>query len=205
MLVSVEELRRYMGGYEPAPGLEIEMVNILTGVQYQLETWLNRPVELVQVRESSRSDGYGNVYLSVTPVRKILSLGLVANEVNIPEPIIEPYVSEADPLIGDDGRTIDKIYNGLSLPTIRPGGFWVPYYNTNHYIEYVAGLDGSKLENIKLAIKRVAAREYAANFVDTAGLRTGRVEDTEVGDNRAAGWTANELNSLQRYRRRIAI
>jgi hypothetical protein len=56
-----------------------------------------------------------------------------------------------------------------------------------------------------LAIKRVAAREYAQGHVDTAGLRTGNVEDTEAGDSRNPGWTIGELKAFERDRRRILL
>lgn len=204
MLVSIQEFRLYMGGLEPEPGLEAEMVNILTGVQQQLETYLNRPVELVQVREMAVSDSKGNLYLSVTPVRKIISYGVTVG-VTTPFTSLVPYTVVADSLIGDDGRIIDKVYSKLSLPTYSSWGFPSYLPNTGFLVEYVGGLDGTNMENIKLAIKRVAAREYGVMHVNTAGLRAGNPDITEVGDTRNPGWTIGELKDLQRYRRRIVM
>jgi hypothetical protein len=205
MLVSVEEFRRYLGGYQMTSGVEQEAVSILLATQQQLETYLNRTVELVQVREVALADGLGNLYLSVTPVRKIISYGVnVATQSTIDiQPI--PYEMIPDLSLGDDARLIDKVsYKGAGA-RFRPYGMNVPLSGYPYYIEYIAGLDGTKEEQIKAAIKRVAAREFIRNHVDTAGLRTGHVEDTEVGDTRTIGWTIGELQGLQRYRRRIVV
>ena len=206
MLVSVEDMRRYLGGYVPEhPSSEIELANILAGVQQQLETWLNRPVELVQVREIALTDSKGNLYLSVTPVRKLISYGVNVGTLTVPEVIYTPYVRTSDDLIGVDGRMMDKIDRRLSLPNFRNGWFFPGVPNTGYVVEYVGGLDGNGYEDIKLAIKRVAAREYTQGHVGVVGQRQGHSEDVEVGDNRSIGWTTSELQQLQRYRRRIAL
>ena len=204
MLISVDEFRRYLGGYEPPDGLQLEMVDVLQGTQQQLEVYLNRPVELVQVREIAYSDAIGRIYLSVTPVHKILSLGTDVTLSSAPSVTTTPYTMTADPSIGDEGRVIDRA-GWRNRSNFRPGGLTVTYPNLAHVVEYVGGIDGNQHEDIKLAIKRVAAREYTQGHVDTAGLRVGQIEDVEAGDSRNPGWTNGELKSLERYRRRLFL
>ena len=206
MLVSVEDLRRYLGGYDPEhPSMLTEMGNILEGVQLQLETWLNRPVELVQVREVALTDSKGNLYLSVTPVRKLISYGVNVASITVPSVTYTPYVRTPDTLIGVDGRMIEKVDYRFSYPTYGNGMFAMGIPNTGYVVEYIGGVDGTQHPDLQLAIKRVAAREFTQGQVGTVGQRQGHVEDVEVGDNRTIGWTTTELQQLQRYRRRIAL
>jgi len=206
MLVSVEELRRYLGGYDPEhPSMLEEMANILEGVQLQLETWLNRPVELVQVREVALTDGKGNLYLSVTPLRKLISYGVGVGSITAPETTYTPYTRTPDALIGVDGRMIEKTDHRFAAPTYSNGRYFMGMPNTGYIVEYIGGIDGTQCPDIKLAIKRVAAREFTQAHVDVVGQRQGHAEDVEVGDNRTIGWTTAELTQLQRYRRRIAL
>lgn len=203
MLVSVDEFRLYLGGYEFTPGLEQEAINTLTAAQNQLETYLNRPVELVQVREATQADRFGRVFFSVTPVVKLIAWGNDVTIGTVPTTTIVPYTITPDPLIGDEGRVVDKLwvnYNNADLyelDTLLP--------NMRYIVEYIAGIDGTVHEDIKVAIKRVAAREYSRNHVATGGLRIGNIEDIEEGDTRNVGWTPSELQALQRYRKRIAL
>lgn len=208
MLVSVEEFRRYLGGFEMTSMLQEEVVSLLTGTQQQLETYLNRPVELVQVREVALSDGMGNLYLSVSPVRKIISYGVtVGSDFSSGVVEVQPINTSMvpDTSLDIDARMIDKSSYKAAGSSFRPYGMVVPYVSSRYTVEYIAGLDGSDQEQIKSAIKRVAAREFTKKHDDTGGLRTGHIEDTEVGDTRNIGWTLGELQSLMRYRRRIVI
>ena len=204
MLVSVNELRSYMGGWKPQPGQTEEVAAILSGVQQQLETWLNRPLEYIQLREIVRSDRMGFLYLSVTPVRKVISCGVMSavDTPNLPTDDLVPYVMSRDVLLPEDARVLDRAYDYNNL-LYRPGGMQVNMPYTWYVVEYIGGYNYYTEDGIKLAIKRVAAREVRRNFVYNSGNTDGAVDSTETGDTRQVGWTKDELTQLERYRRRI--
>jgi hypothetical protein len=203
MLVSVDELRSYMGGLEPPDGMYNELALIISGLQQELENYLNRPVEPIQIRENVISDSKGCLYLGVTPVHKIISYGV--NTVYAPEGIVGglPSPMERDPILDPEARVVDKTNVNPNL--LIPGGMRGLWPNTGYLVEYIGGYNGYATEAVKLALKRVAAREYSTNHVDTQGLRIGLFEQTEVGDQRYLGWAGEELKRLQRLRRRIVI
>lgn len=206
MLVSVPEFRRYMGGYGPQEGQTEVIAMILQGVQEQLELWLNRPVEIVQIRENVRSDRQGYLHLSVTPVKKVISVGVTtAIDTLTPETEVKnPYTIVRDPALDDDARIIDKAYRSAS--TMREyGGLRVNSPCSWFTVEYLGGYDGIHDTALKLAIMRVAAREFRKNHIDTIGLREGTPDETDPGDDRNIGWTKDELTQLERIRRRVYL
>jgi hypothetical protein len=192
-----------MGGWEPPDGLYGEVVSIISGLQEELENYLNRPVEPIQIRENVFSDGKGCLYLSVTPVHKIVSYG-VNSTFALPGIVGEiPSPMERDPSLLDDSRVIDK--SNVDHNLLLPGGMQGLWPNTGYLVEYIGGYNGYTINSIKLALKRVAAREIATNHVDTSGLRIGITEQTDSGDQRYLGWAGEEFNRLQRYRRRLIV
>ena len=207
MLVTVGDFRRYMGGLNPLPGQTETIAMILQGVQEQLEKWLNRPVELVQIRENIRSDKQGFLQLSVTPLVKVLSVGnfMDVNTVYPEQDVVEPYVISRDPSLDDDSRIIDKSYRFASNYGREYGGIRVARSCTWHTVEYIGGYNGQDDAALKLSILRVAAREYRKNNVDNVGLNEGITDDVQPGDSRNVGWTKEELTQLERLRRRVYL
>lgn len=203
MLVSVNNLCRYMGGIEPRDGMREEMADVIAGVQEALELYLNRPVEKVQVREYVLSNSKGFVHLSVSPVHEILRYGVnVVPAVPGTTVLIPPVINR---VVTDEDRSIDLapgMINGQKH-RIVPGGFYISSPNTPVMVDYVGGYIGYSDNAIKSAIKRVAAREWSINNVDTVGQRQGLPGETEVGDQRSIGWAQDELRSLSRKRRRV--
>lgn len=207
MLVSVIDFRRYMGGMNPLPGQTETIAMILQGVQEQLEVWLNRPVETIQIRENVRSDRQGFLHLSVTPVQRVLSIGVTsASDVAYPEEnVVEKYPMVLDPSIPEDSRLVDRSPRYASNYGREYGGIRVNMPCTWHMVEYIGGYDGTNDHAMKLAILRVAAREYRKNNVSMAGLAEGTVDEVQPGDDRDVGWAANELKQLERHRRRVYL
>lgn len=208
MLASVDEFIAYMGGYVPDdPAGQEVMAGILSGTQSALEAYLNRPVELVQVRELAFSGSKGYLYLSVTPVRQILSLSYGSNTAYDPgTPVMLEPVAREEIILDADAPLFDKApFQFDPHLQMTRGGISTSRCMSNVVVNYIAGLDGRQYPAIKSAILRVAAREWGRNNVDTAGLRTGQIESTENGDHRSLGWASDELRGLQRYRRRIAL
>lgn len=210
-LVTVDELTSYMGGLELTGNQRgiVEQV-ILPGVQQDLETYLNRPVEPVHIREGLRADEYGWVWLRTTPVHQILSV-TVSDGTDI-TPTFD--VPAAMAVLGDL-RNLDEWGNpelykyqvgggGAVLPAgFYPlyGGLSRPFYR----VDYVAGYNGYVNEGLKLDICRIAAREAEMQFDDTMSLRGGGTEAAQDSDNRPKGWTADELVRWDRLRRRVAV
>jgi hypothetical protein len=208
MLVSVTEFRSYLNGVPLREGQAEAMVRVLSGTQQKLETWLNRPLEYVQIREIVRSDRQGFLYLSVTPVRKIISCGVTSASGTMVAPtgLVEPYVISRDPILPDDARTYDRAVSHTTNFGLAPGGIRVSHVETWHLVEYIGGYNFTTDDGLKLAIMQVAAREWRRNFMPQAGLAVGGdVDNTEPGDTRAVGWTKDELTQLERYRRRIYL
>lgn len=207
MLVSVGDFRRYMGGLNPLNGQTETISMILQGVQEQLEKWLNRPVEIVQIRESQRSDVQGFLQLSVTPVVKIISLNTTnhIDSIKSVDGIVNPYTIVKDVELDDDARVIDKSWRYSSSYVREYGGIRVPAPCTWYTVEYIGGYDGRNDAALKLAILRVASREYRKNNTDQVGLNEGTLDDIQAGDTRNIGWTKEELTQLERLRRRVYL
>lgn len=210
MLVSAGELKAYMSNLNLTPSQEADVEATLAGVQAELETYLNRPLEPVQIREAVQTDGQGIANLSITPVHKIISTSIV--EVSYgPTPLNQfapyvPPVQERDPLIGENGVMLDWITTpNFGDPLVVPGGVSIGFPNAWYVVEYVAGYRGWTIEGLKQDIKRVAAREVAENHIDGLSLRDGNAERAAESDPREKGWTEAEKKKWDRFRRRIIV
>lgn len=216
MLVNGEELMSYMGGMV----LETEVFNfvegvILPGVQQELENYLNRPVEPIQVREPRQPDSEGNVVLTVSPVWKILDIDYMGQSHQVPDAYLPPGLSPIHPVaerifdISEFEQTATAWMQPIS-PIINIFT-WSPIYNYGinpripPYVvmNYVGGLRGYTIAGLKLAMLRVAAREVERNLDDTLSLRAGSAEIATYSDQREKGWTDAELHAWSRYRRPV--
>lgn len=210
MLVSTDELTQYMGNITltiKQKGI-VETV-ILPGVQQQLEVYLNRPVEPVQVREGLQPDEAGYLWFSVTPVHKVLSVKRTDGQ-NV---VVTSYTPVELTGPGSE-RVWDAVGIGMTDQPFRyqvptPYAFEVMYpilSNRPYYVaEYVAGYNGFVDEALKVAITRVAAREVEMQFDDTQSLRGGTTEAAAPSDSRTKGWTTEELRQFDRLRRRVVV
>ena len=180
------------------------MASVIAGVQETLEAYLNRPVEPVQIREVAVANFQGVLYLSASPVWEVISCGTTVDTAPLTRTITP--VQERSPLLQEDGRLIDKWPTAAgSFYRLVPGGLNVGMPGYAFYVEYIGGYKGYLDEALKLAIKRVAAREWASNHIGGSGNRVGQAEQTEVGDARFLGWSADELKMMQRLRRRLVV
>lgn len=211
MLVSADELRNAMGGVSWNTAERERAEFVLAGVQEELETYLNRPLEPVQIREAVVSDEAGVAYLSVTPVHKIVSVNWIGNYHDIgpqsPEALFVPSPIDRDPLIGDDGRVIDLVGQSYSsFPTPIAGGVFLGGIRGWYVIEYVGGWIGASERGLKNSIIRVARREVEnTTNADQLSLRQGNGESATPGDTREIGWTMDELIRWDRLRRRVIV
>lgn len=215
MLVSADELIKYMSNLNLNTPQKEEAAEILSGVQGELETYCNRPLELVQIRELVTTDGQGYANVSVSPIHKVISrtaveAGLIAPFTGFFSPIY-PAPMERDILVGEEGRMINNVRTGglaVGDPLIVPGGFGAGYPNSAYIVEYVGGYDLKNMpqyKSVQSAIKRVAAREVGPMYDDSIDLRSGDATKNREPDNRGKGWTDDELARFDRLRRRVVV
>jgi hypothetical protein len=205
MLVSVTDVRRYLGGPTIPEGMTSVLEDVIVRAQKMVETILNRPVERVQVREVVRSDSKGFLYLSVTPVWEVLSCG-GTTAANLPDSDT-PYTMVPSPSLGDDPRLIDKaptkvVKNQVGL---YPGRLYVGLPNSTYLIEYIGGLDPEQIEDIKRVIIQISAREWGMYNIQGAGLTGGTPDMADRQDGRGLSISTEEMNMIRRYRRRVAM
>jgi hypothetical protein len=208
-LVSIDEFRRFMNNMNFNEQQRIAAQQLLRGAQGQLEQHLNRSVQLVQVREYAQVDVSGYLNLTVSPIWKIIKAERT-NDIagaDIFPPQVEPYTPdplERDPMIGTNGRTVDLTSTSFGSPTIVPGGIYVgSLLRTWYFVEYVAGYNGANDDALKVAIMQVASRSMEIRHDDTLSLRSEGATQAAQSDVRPVNWTDEELNSLDRLRRRV--
>ena len=205
-IVSVEELHRYMNKPSWNNDQRISVAETLAGVQQDLENYLNRPLEPVQIRQTVVSDLQGYVNLSITPVLKVISfksLDLKWDGSAMYTPVEVPPVMERDPLVDVHGRLLERYRPGQGDPFIIPGGADIGSVGVPYLIEYVAGYNGYVNAGLKSAIKRVAAREVRPNNETSVNLRDGQAGALQDPDDRPRGWTDEEQQNWDRLRRRV--
>lgn len=208
MLVSVPELQKYMSGLNLTQDQQMNAAAVLSGVQQELETYLNRPVELVQIREVLMSDESGYINVSVSPIHKVLRADILDPVAPLLAPMFPTYTVDPqvrDALIGDDGRMLDHFYPAVGDPMIVPGGIYIGNGMTYYAVEYIGGYNGYVDDALKLAIMRVTAREVTRSSDDTLSLREGNAEQAADPDPRQTGWTDSELRAFDRLRRRVVV
>jgi len=207
-IVTADELTAYMGGLKLSTDqLGIVETVILPGLQQELELFLNRPLEPVQVRESVMPDQMGFVTLKITPVWKVNSAIYSQSGTAITTRVYYPPAWSEDPSVD---RRID--YSGVgmtALPWRMPvqafGLSALDPFGWGRYVivDYIGGYLGLQNQALKLAMLRVAAREVQNQFDDTVGVRSGALEVATPNDTRRKGWMPEELAALARLRRRV--
>lgn len=217
-IVTLTEFRNYLGGANWSPTQEANVIQTLKGTQQDLEDYLNRPLELIQVREQGQLDWDGVLYLSVTPVRKIIKLESTSSmpPMTIPgDPYtVTPAVMERDELItASDPRLVhDRLYPTVGAPQLVPGGVLVgslayggTVYTDWWACEYIGGYNGLVDQGLKLAIMQVAARTVARNHDVVINLRGGDATQATMSDDRPKGWSVDEKKQWDRLKRRVVV
>lgn len=208
-IVKLDELSAYMGGFKVSNEVQrgiIESV-ILPGVQQDLETHLNRPVEPILVRESIRPDDTGFLWFRHTPIHYIISI-TAPDGTELP---LDQAVSGLVTVLDDDNiRVLDEWgmpeLFGYQLTTVPySGGYFGSINRVFYQVEYVAGYNGYVNEGLKLDLCRIAAREVEMQFDDTMSLRGSSTEAASDSDSRPKGWTDDELRRWDRLRRRTVV
>lgn len=193
-LVTVTDLREYMSGISLSASQLRTAELVISGTQQALEIYLNRPLELVQVREKRRTTPTGDLILSVTPVYTVISLRRLghAEVLTLPD-------KDTTPLSDED---VDRIWDAMSEdnPTV-PGGIYTGIGPGWYVIEYIGGYNGYVDDALKLAILEVASRTMTNNHDDTLTIKDDIAREP-TSPPRPKGWQPEELKMFDRLRRR---
>lgn len=195
-LVTVTDLKTYMSSvsFTNAQAQTAQMV--LDGTQEELELYLGRPVQPVQVREKRRSDGSGDIALSVTPVQRVIDVRLLTQtDSTIPTKDVTPLSPEE----------VDRIWDAMPEDNITiPGGIYVGRWFTWYIVEYIGGYNGYVDNALKLAILEVASRTMTVNHDDVLSIKDDIAREPANEARIQKGWRDEELKRFDRIRRRTA-
>jgi hypothetical protein len=180
---------------------------LLRGAQEDLEDYLNRPVQPMQVREYLVTDAAGYANVRISPVHKVLqATPLDASQFPfLPNAAFEATPIVIDTSLSEPARVWDQWGDGTGDYRIVPGGFYVGIPDSWYAVEYIGGYNGYADDRIKVAIMRVVAREVDRNNDISMNLRAGSADKGTESDDRPNGWTDAELKSFDRLRRRVIV
>ena len=193
-IVTVAELREYMSGVSLTASQQKAAQIVIEGTQEELETYLGRPVQFVQVREKLRSDGSGDLTFSVAPVQKIISLRMLGQATGPSLTTDITPLSEAE---------AERVVDRMSLQNIIiPGGAYVGRAFSWYIVEYVGGYSGYADKALKLAIMEVASRTMTVNHDDVISIKDDFAREPNNEARIQKGWRDEELKRFDRLRRR---
>lgn len=202
-LVTAQELSDYMSGIRMNDAQVRSAESILFGTQQDLENYLHRPLEPKRAREMVRVDRSGYLNVKHTPVTAVIRIqdygSTLPSRASDIVPNYTPEESSTLPIYD-----YAPVNNGSDM--IVPGGVKYGTPNTYVLIEYVSGgsrLIMDNLYQIKVAIMRVASREFERMHDDTMSLQQDRASSAEASSRLPLGWTPEELARFDRLRRRI--
>lgn len=197
-IVDVADFKKYMSNVNLDADQWASADLVLAGVQQELETYLNRPIQPIRIREVCHVDDAGYINLTATPVWEITEMVVVGGGTPLPATVAT--------LTMDDATVVaNYIHNNYASGPMRvPGGVRVGYMpDTDILVDYIGGWDGYQVAGLKLAIMRVAAREMTAQNDDFLSLQSSTAQEGSKPDDRDLGWTVDELVRWDRLRRRV--
>ena len=189
-VVSVPEMTNYLSGLNVTDIQEQSLSAIINGVQSELERHLNRPVQRQRVMEEADPDYSGNVFLGVTPIVEVYGIYPVGADGG-PD-LAHPIGNSTTPL----GSFFRKNSSYLRLGALTGGPV---------YVDYLGGINGDQNPGLKIAIMRVAAREYMHQHGDSMSLSNTESRPESDPTPTPKGWTVDELRGFDRYRRRVVL
>lgn len=193
-IVSVSDLRKYMSDISLSANQQQSAQLVLDGTQQQLEIYLGRPIQPVQIREKRRSDGMGDLSLTISPIYKVITLrSMSATE-------SASLSTDTTPLSEDEvSRVVD---NMPEERIIVPGGVYVGRSFSWYLVEYIGGYNGYVDDALKLAILEVASRTMTVNHDDVLSIKDNIAREPANSPALRKGWQPEELQQFDRLRRR---
>lgn len=209
MLVTVTELQNYMD-IRFSNRQEQAAEYVLEGLQSELESFLNRPVE---VQEFTDIYTMPNNHMGV-PLTSFLydyddagDDGATREIGNLaaPPPTIylehSPVVSVESVIINrPNDPSVNEEQEEHQDYVVRKYGIdlYTAYANDKVTIEYTAGLDGSSIKAFKLLMLRAATREMQNMHDDVVGIKDLETRNVAPLD---TGFLERELMSIKKWRR----
>lgn len=197
-LVSVDDLTEYMSDISLTSSQRAAAQVVLDGVQQELETYLNRPLSPVMVREIGVADHSGFLQVSVSPVHQIVSIQPYLGDERTQEAVVTPLDRELNE------RTVDWLPVTGAVTSVTSGHIYTGYPTGWVIVKYIGGYNGYVDDALRLNIMRVAAREMTMNHDDTLSLKDDFPREP-ANAVQAKGWQPDELRKWDRLRRRVAV
>lgn len=178
-LLSAADLQEYMSGIGLDADQTVALQVVLDGAQRELERHCRRKFARRERTEEVEPDDEGRLWPRCTPI------------VSVTSPTGYQRAHGKNALVTSSGFGPSYGFDGFQPVTVT----------------YIGGLDpdGDDLEDVKLAILRVAAREATTrhdDVLDPNDLTARRVEDR---DKQKLGFQPDELAKFDRLRRRTVL
>lgn len=208
-LVTAEDLSNYMSGINMNNRQKNVAQMILDGVQAELEMYLNRALEPRFVREAVQTDSSGYADVSFSPVSRIVALYKVTSMLFPQYSETELWTPGEEEPFEFEGPKFDLVPYNYGADLIVPGGAMLGVPHAYFVIDYITGETNfitPHLPALKIAILRVASREFQQMNDDTVSLRrTGTEVPVDPIPPQRRGWYQNEKAEFDRLRRRVIV
>jgi hypothetical protein len=207
MLVDSDDLATYMDIGRFNNRQEDNANLIIAGVQSEIETFLRRPIEPVQLVEEYRiPEDYLHVSASayfydhtidttVDPIERVVQPPYVLHLNN------SPVVSVS--LVRRKGLNEASFTTMVAGQQYSVSNYGIDLFNVVSFdrvqVTYTAGLDGDDIPYLKLLVLRVASREMQNLTDDVVGLKDLNTREVAIRD---VGLTDGDKATLKRWRRR---
>jgi hypothetical protein len=197
-IVNVADLKGYMNNISLSATQQAVAQRVLDGTQQELELYLGRPIQPVQVRERRQANSVGDLVLSVTPVYQVLSLRPASSS-----DFSDLGTPDTTPLSPDE---VDRLWDAMPINSmIVPGGVYTGRAGGWFVIEYVGGYNGYTDDALKLKILEVASRTMTLDHDDTLSIKDDIAREPAATGSLVKGWKEDELKRFDRLRRRIGL
>lgn len=207
-IATADDLQKYMSGVKMTTPQYQSASQIITGVQEDLELYLNRPLELTAMREAVVADETGYVKLSISPVLEIRRIVSVSSTGDFNSISVGPLPVD-NPLPPFEGPSFDVVPKNLGRDLICPGGAVLGGYSAQYIVDYLGGggdFMGRYKNSLIQAVLRVAAREWQIMHNDSMRVvNGGPSEPVDPVPPTHKGWMQEELEAFDRLRRRTIV
>lgn len=214
-LLNTNDLIDYMGDVAFTQQQLDKSQVILDGVQRQVERYCNRMLEPTLIQERLRAEADGSLYFTYTPVLQLVS---IVDQFNTPVLWGMEFgagtvaaLTDADMQAAGVTRSLDTASGTDNTSFVKAGALnadpgmlrFTPFsWYTVKYLTCVQ----DNLDDVKLEILRVSAREMVRMHDDTLSLKDGIFRDEtnpEISGITGFGFTVDELTQFDRLRRRV--
>jgi len=180
---------------------------VLSGLQSELETLLNRPIEVQTFTESHRLDTSHDVIRAGSLVFYDTTLDTTGSPLSVIVPPVTVYLRNS-PVVSCASVTVTAaaasavpavMTENLDYVVRRYGlDLYRGFVNDEIVVTYTAGLDGPNIPFFTLLILRAATREMQNMHDDVVGIKDLNTRNVAP---LTTGFTESEIKSIKGYRR----